>query len=105
MASAAMGASGVYGDCRICAAIVGYADLRFGDQVGELLDRALAIAPDRFRGVRQITIEHPSDAPFRYVTNPPPPGLDEASGVSVAAASSWPRGPALRRSRLPPPNG
>src|SRR2546422_6802244 len=53
----AMGASGVYGDCRVAAAIVGYADLRFGDAVGEMLDRALALAPERFRGVRQITIE------------------------------------------------
>lgn len=71
----AMSASGVYGDCRVCAAIVGFADLRFGDQVAELLDRALELAPERFRGVRQITIEDPSDAPFRYVTNPPPTGV------------------------------
>lgn len=70
----AMSASGVYGDCRICAAIVGNADLRFGAQVGEMLDQALALAPERLRGVRQITIEHPSDAPFRYVTNRPAPG-------------------------------
>ena len=80
---AAMSASGIYGDCRICAAIVGNADLRFGDQVGELLDRALEIAPDRFRGVRQLTIEDPSDAPFRFVTNRPPPGLMKHPGFRL----------------------
>jgi L-fuconolactonase len=71
----AMSASGVYGDCRICAGIVGFADLRYGEEVGPLLDQALAIAPERFRGVRQITIEADSDAPFRYVTNRPAPGI------------------------------
>jgi len=71
----AMSASGAYGDCRICAGIVGHADLRFGAQVGELLDQALALAPERFRGVRQITIEDDSDAPFRYVTNRPARGI------------------------------
>ena len=71
----AMGASGVYGDCRVAAAIVGYADLRFGDAVGEMLDRALALSPERFRGVRQITIEHPSEVPFRYMTHRPPSGV------------------------------
>ena len=71
----AMSASGAYGDCRICAGIVGHADLRHGEQVGELLDQALARAPERFRGVRQITIEDDSDAPFRYVTNRPARGI------------------------------
>jgi predicted TIM-barrel fold metal-dependent hydrolase len=76
----AMSASGAYGASRICAAIVGFADLRFGDQVGELLDRALELAPERFRGVRQITIEDSSEGPFRYVTNPPPRGVMQHPG-------------------------
>jgi predicted TIM-barrel fold metal-dependent hydrolase len=71
----AMAASGTYGPCRACAAIVGYADLRFGKTVGEMLDRAIALAPERFRGVRQVTVEHPSDTPFRYMTNRPPSGV------------------------------
>lgn len=72
----AMCASGHYGDIRLCAAIVGYADLRMGDSVGWLFDRALATAPERFRGIRQITMEHPSDAPFRYFfTGRPPAGV------------------------------
>lgn len=70
----AMGASGAYGDVRPCAAIVGYADLRFGDRVAALLDRALATGPDRLRGIRQVTMEHPSDAPFRWNANGRPEG-------------------------------
>jgi len=73
-------ASGNYGDCRVCAAIVGHADLRLGDRVAELLDRALEIAPDRFRGVRQVAIDDPSDAPFRFVPVRPPRGLMKHPG-------------------------
>jgi L-fuconolactonase len=71
----ATSASGVHGDFRMCAAIVGHADLRHGAQIGELLDQSLALAPERFRGVRQITIEDDSDAPFRYVTTRPARGI------------------------------
>lgn len=72
---AAMSASGSYGACRVCAAIVGYADLTAGDAVAGLLDRALETAPERFRGIRQISIEHPSEAPFRFMTHRPPQGI------------------------------
>jgi L-fuconolactonase len=76
----AIGSSGVYGDCHVCAGIVGYADLRLGDQVTELLDRAQAAAPERFRGVRQIAIDHPTEAPYRFITNRPPRGLLKSPG-------------------------
>jgi predicted TIM-barrel fold metal-dependent hydrolase len=72
---AAMSASGIYGPRHLCAAIVGYADLRFGDEVALLLDRALEIAPDRFRAIRQTAIDYPSDEPYKFMTNPPPRGL------------------------------
>jgi predicted TIM-barrel fold metal-dependent hydrolase len=72
---AAMAASGAYGACRVCAAIVGYADLRDGDAVGDYLDRAIERAPDRFRGVRQIALDHPSKAPFQFVPHRPPRDL------------------------------
>jgi L-fuconolactonase len=65
------------GDCRLCAGIIGHADLRFGDAIAELLDRALELAPHRFKGVRQITMEHPDDAPFRYMPQRPPTGVLE----------------------------
>src|SRR5690349_4682767 len=48
----AVAENGYFGTCRVAAAIVGYADLTLGEQVGELLDRALATAPDRMRGIR-----------------------------------------------------
>ena len=48
---AAMSASGGYGASRVCAAIVGYADLNLGSRVGEVLD-AHAEASWRFRGIR-----------------------------------------------------
>jgi predicted TIM-barrel fold metal-dependent hydrolase len=73
-------ASGNYGECRVCAAIVGHADLTFGDQVAELLDRSIEIAPERFRGVRQVAIDDPSDAPFRFVPVRPPRGLMKRPG-------------------------
>ena len=74
---AAMSASGTYGPRRVCAAIVGYADLTFGDPVAELLDRAIATAPERFRGVRQSTLDPPNDNVFRYVLSAqrPVPGI------------------------------
>jgi predicted TIM-barrel fold metal-dependent hydrolase len=80
----AIGASGVYGDCHVCAGIVGYADLRLGDQVAQLLDRALETAPERFRGVRQIAIDHPTEAPYRFITNRPPRGVMKAPGFRPA---------------------
>ena len=48
---AAMSASGTYGDARVCAAIVGYADLNLGAAVGDVLDAHAAASP-RFRGIR-----------------------------------------------------
>ncbi|PMS30151.1 putative TIM-barrel fold metal-dependent hydrolase [Trinickia symbiotica] len=71
----AMGASGVFGNHRICAGIVGYADLRIGAQIGDYLDRALQIAPDRFRGIRQGANHHPNEAPYRFMPSRPPRGL------------------------------
>jgi L-fuconolactonase len=70
----AIGANGYYGPCRVAAAIIGHADLRHGERVGEYLDRCMAIAPERFRGIRQVTIEHPTEAPFRFITHRPPVG-------------------------------
>jgi predicted TIM-barrel fold metal-dependent hydrolase len=48
---AAQGASGIYGDFRPCAAIVGHADLRLGAAAGAVLD-ALQAASPRFVGIR-----------------------------------------------------
>ncbi|MGF6916037.1 amidohydrolase family protein [Paraburkholderia sp. 40] len=56
---AAKSASGLYGDVRMCAAIVGFADLLLGDDVRPVLERHIAAAGGpvseggRFRGIRQ----------------------------------------------------
>ena len=49
---AAQSASGLYGDLRLCAAIVGHANLMLGGQVGEVLDALHAASPNRFKGIR-----------------------------------------------------
>lgn len=72
---AAVAASGVYGECRACAGIIGHADLRHGDAIAELLDQALALAPQRFRGIRQVTIEPRTEEHYRYITHRPPVGV------------------------------
>lgn len=72
---AAMSASGLFGEARVCAAIVGYADMRHGDEVARLLDRYIEIAPERFRGIRQITLEHESESPWAFTPVRPPQGV------------------------------
>ena len=49
---AAMSASGLYGHCRIAAAIVGTANLNIGSAVGEVLDAHVQAGGGRFRGIR-----------------------------------------------------
>jgi len=50
---AAMSASGLYGEARACAGIVGHADLKLGDPVAEVLEAQIAAGGGRFRGIRQ----------------------------------------------------
>jgi predicted TIM-barrel fold metal-dependent hydrolase len=49
---AAMSASGGYGPTRICAGIVGFAELRLGARVDVVLEAHLRAAGERFKGVR-----------------------------------------------------
>lgn len=49
---AAMSASGQYGDARVCAGIVGHADLAQGASVKEVLQAHIAAGGGRFRGIR-----------------------------------------------------
>lgn len=71
----AMADSGLFGPAKICAAIVGHADMRLGDEVGRLLDRCIQTAPERYRGVRQILLDHDSALPWAYVATRPPQGV------------------------------
>ena len=49
---AAQSASGQYGETRVAAGIVGFADLSMGAAVEEVLQAHIAAAPHRFRGIR-----------------------------------------------------
>ena len=49
---AAQSASGLYGGTRLCAGIVGHADLMAGEAAGEVLDALQAASPGRFKGIR-----------------------------------------------------
>ncbi|MDB5812843.1 MAG: amidohydrolase [Betaproteobacteria bacterium] len=53
---AAMGASGNYGKARLCAGIVGHADLMLGDKVTPVLEALTAAGNGRFKGIRYGTI-------------------------------------------------
>jgi predicted TIM-barrel fold metal-dependent hydrolase len=50
--AAAQSASGLYGPARVCAGIVGHADLLLGDAAAKVLEAHIAVAGGRFRGVR-----------------------------------------------------
>lgn len=52
---AAVGASGLYGKQRMCAGIVGHADLTLGEDVRPVLEAHVAAGGGRFRGIRHIS--------------------------------------------------
>ncbi len=57
---AAMSASGLYGLPRVAAAIVGFADLRLGEAVGDVLRVEIQAGGGRFRGIRHATASDPN---------------------------------------------
>jgi predicted TIM-barrel fold metal-dependent hydrolase len=71
---AAMSASGVYGKARICAGIVGHADLTLGGRVEPVLQAHVRAGGDRFRGIRHITAWD-ADSSVRNPAYSPPAGL------------------------------
>jgi L-fuconolactonase len=58
---AAMSASGLYGDVRACAGIVGHVDLNHGAVVSEVLEAHLRAGGGRFRGIRHSASYDPDD--------------------------------------------
>ena len=56
---AAMSASGGYGKAKLCAGIVGHADLRNGALAGDVLQAHIRAGGGRFRGIRHITSNDP----------------------------------------------
>ena len=71
-------ASGAHGPCRVAAGIVGNVNLRLGDAAGAALDAHIAMAPQRFRGIRQSSVYHADPAARGSLANPPPGMLADA---------------------------
>ena len=59
---AAASASGVYGETRAAAAIVGHADLKLGQGVAAVLETLQAASPNRFKGIRHNVTWSPDPA-------------------------------------------
>ncbi|MBV8521242.1 MAG: amidohydrolase family protein [Acetobacteraceae bacterium] len=68
--TSAMSASGQYGKTRLCAGIVGHADLRLGDGVARVLEAQVVAGDGRFRGIRHSVTWDASDALAKARTNP-----------------------------------
>jgi L-fuconolactonase len=71
---AAMSASGGYGKPRVCAGIVGHADLMLGAPVRKVLEQMIMLGGGRFRGIRYIASTDPDQAQWG-ATLARPPGL------------------------------
>ena len=71
---AAMSASGGYGKTKVCAGIVGHADLRLGARVQAVLEAHIRAGGGRFRGIRHITAWD-ADPTLMNPAYAPPPGL------------------------------
>jgi L-fuconolactonase len=72
--AAAMGASGIYGPSRICAGIVGGADLALGEAVSPVLEAMLEVSGKRLCGIRNATAWH-ADSAVQSTTATVPRGL------------------------------
>jgi L-fuconolactonase len=72
---AARSASGLYGEVRLCAGIVGYTDLALGARVAEVLAAHIAHGGGRFRGIRQAAYWDSDESVFKYVRRRPPEKL------------------------------
>jgi len=72
---AAMGASGQYGKTRLCAGIVGHADLMLGARVREVLEAQLRVGGGRFRGIRHGASWDQHEAIQKFATRVVPPHL------------------------------
>jgi predicted TIM-barrel fold metal-dependent hydrolase len=71
---AAMSASGGYGKTKVCAGIVGHADLQLGSRVQAVLEAHIRAGGGRFRGIRHITA-FDADKTLMNPAYAPPPGL------------------------------
>jgi predicted TIM-barrel fold metal-dependent hydrolase len=94
---AAMIASGIYGARRVCAGIVGFADLMLGDDIRPVLERHMALSGGtvkdggRFRGVRQ-TLTWDAEASLANPAYPTSEHMMESSAFRAGFAHLAPLG-------------
>jgi predicted TIM-barrel fold metal-dependent hydrolase len=72
---AAMAASGTYGKTKVCAGIIGYADLALGGAVEKVLEAQIAAGGGpggRFKGIRYISATDPDQAAWGSPVSRPP---------------------------------
>lgn len=60
------------GGPKVCAGIVGHADMRIGDGLEEIVDAMEEAGCGRFRGIRHVAAWHPDPSVKGTITNPPP---------------------------------
>lgn len=72
---AAMTASGLYGEVRACAGIVGHVDLRLGEATEDVLRSHIAAGHGRFRGIRQSASHDEDPNVLGPLHGRVPPGL------------------------------
>jgi predicted TIM-barrel fold metal-dependent hydrolase len=70
-----MAASGIYGKTQVAAAIVGFADLRLGEEVKDILQAHIEAGGGRFRGIRHSTAHDPDAGILGAEHTSPNPGL------------------------------
>lgn len=88
---AAMVASGSYGPSKICAGIVGTADLRTGAKVRDVLEAHIVAGGGRFRGIRHISA-YDADPAIANPAYAPPPGMLADAGFREGFAQLAPLG-------------
>jgi len=71
---AAAAASGTYGPTRVCAGIIGHADLRLGAEVEKVLEAHIRAGGGAFRGIRHIVVWD-ADRSLMNPLSAGPPGL------------------------------
>ncbi len=81
---AAMSATGNYGTARLCDGIVGMVDLTLGDAAEAVLEKHVAAAGRRFKGVRNRTAWHPSPEIRSNLVTPPPGPLEHPDFIKGA---------------------
>jgi L-fuconolactonase len=88
---AAMSASGIYGEARVCAGIVGHVDLTLGDAAAEVLEAQVAAGDGRFRGIRH-SASHDADSSVLGPLARTPAGLYEGKNFREGYAKLAPLG-------------